>query len=289
MVIELMTFRTSFTNLILAGSPWLMMAVALHAYADQMSEYTFSSNIGVATDYISRGLRLNWNRSALQGGAEVVNRSGGYAGANFSQLTDQYYANGSLELDFFVGLRQPFDETLSYDIGLGAYFYPGANYRDVVPQGTYPDKRYDTVEAIFGITYRWLNLKYSRCLTDYYGYDDRTVPFSVWNSGVSGGVEAGKRTKGSGYYEANANFEIGHEFSVGLHAGRQLVTHISKLSYSDYRFSGTQSMPQGWSVTAALSSTRGAEIYNDFVSVTGNGQTLDVGGTYWLFSANKAF
>ncbi|WP_161626936.1 TorF family putative porin [Sulfuricella denitrificans] len=274
----------------MASLQWLMiMAAAPPANADEVPEYTFSSNIGVATDYISRGLRLNWNRPALQGGAEVVHRSGGYIGANFSQLTDQYYANGSVEVDLYVGLRQPFDDMLSYDVGLGAYFYPGANYRDAVPKGAYPDKRYDTVEAIFGISYRWLNLKYSRCLTDYYGYDDHTVPLSIWNSGVSGGVEPGKRTRGSGYYEANASFDIGHEVSVGLHIGRQVVTHSSKLSYSDYKISGTKTLPHDWSATVALSSTSGAEIYNDFISVNGNGQTLDIGGTHWVFSVNKAF
>lgn len=289
MVIKHMTFRALITSVIWVGIQWPMTVAAPQAYADEIAEYTLTSNIGVATDYISRGLRLNWNRPALQGGAEVVRHGGGYIGANFSQLTNQYYANGSVELDLFVGLRQSFDDMLSYDIGLGAYFYPGANYRDAAPKGAYPDKKYDTVEAIFGVTYRWLNLKYSRCLSDYYGYDDRTVPVAIWNSGVTGGVETGKRTRGSSYAEANASFDIGHEVSVGLHAGRQLVMHSSRLSYSDYKISATKTIPYNWSATLALSSTSGAEIYNDFISVNGNGQTLDIGGTHWVFSVNKAF
>lgn len=289
MVIKRMTFRASITSVIWVGIQWPMMVASPHAHADEVSDYTFSSSIGVATDYVSRGLRLNWNRPALQGGAEVVHQSGGYIGGNFSQLTDQYYANGSVELDLFAGLRQSIDDKFSYDIGLGAYFYPGANYRDAVPKGAYPDKQYDTVEAIFGITYRWLNLKYSRCLTDYYGYDDRTVPVALWNSGVTGGVESGKRTRGSGYAEVNASFDVGHEASIGLHVGRQVVTHSSRLNYRDYKISATKTLTYNWSAILALSSTSGADIYNDFISVSGNGQTLDIGSTHWVFSINKTF
>lgn len=285
-----MTTRISGTRVILSSFLWLMVvAGAPLACAEELSEYTLSSNIGVTTDYVSRGLRLNWRQPAIQGGAEFAHRSGSYVSTSFSQVTDQYYANGSVELDLYAGLRQQFGEGFSYDIGLGAYFYPGANYRDAFPKGTYPDKRYDTVEAIFSMTWHWLNLKYSRCLTDYYGYNDRTVPLSLWNSGVFGGVEAAHGTRGSGYYEANASFGLGHEMSAGLHVGHQVVAHSSKLSYSDYRISGTKSMPHDWSATLALSSTSGAGIYNDFLSVRGNGQTLDIGGTLWTLSVNKAF
>ena len=126
-------------------------------------------------------------------------------------------------------------------------------------------------------------------MTDYYGYDDRTVPVALWNSGVTGGVESGKRTRGSSYYEANTNFDIGHEASIGLHIGRQVVTHSSRLSYRDYKISATKTLTYNWSAILALSSTSGADIYNDFISVSGNGQTLDIGSTHWVFSINKTF
>lgn len=282
-----MTYKIAVTKIMFAILLWpLVVSVA---YADETSEFSLSSNISIASDYVSRGLSLNWNQPSLQGSAEVAHRTGAYLGAYISQLTDHYYANGSVEVDLYAGLRQPLNDLFSYDIGLGAYFYPGANFRDAAPAGSYPDKRYDTVEAIFGISYRWLNLKYSRCLTDYYGYDDRTVPLSIWNSGVSGGVEPGQSTKGSDYYEANASFDLGSEVNIGLHAGRQNVTHSSRLSYSDYKISGTKALPQGWSATLSLSSTHGAEIYNNFLSVKGTEETMNIGGTHWLLLVNKAF
>jgi uncharacterized protein (TIGR02001 family) len=210
-------------------------------------------------------------------------------GAGGSQVTNNYYANGSLELDLYAGHRGSMSEKLNYDAGLGAYFYPGANFRDAAPKGTYPNKRYDTVEAIFGLTFDWLNLKYSRCLTDYYGYDDRTVPLTVWNSGEMGGVNHGQGTKGSGYLEANASFELGNDYTFGLHAARQSVTNSRNLSYTDYKINITKGWINGWSALLALTSTQGAELYNNFLSVSGNGKTMDIGGTNFMLGANKSF
>jgi uncharacterized protein (TIGR02001 family) len=264
-----------------------MIATAISA--EESPAFSVSSNFGIASDYISRGLRLNWGHPAIQASIDVMHHSGWYVSAGGSQLTDNYYANGSLELDLYGGYRGKIGENLNYDAGLGAYFYPGANYQDAAPKGTYPDKRYDTVEAIFGITYDWLNLKYSRCLTDYFGYDYRTVPLSVWNSGVLGGVNPGQGTRGSGYLEANANFDFGSAYMLDLHAARQIVTNSSKLSYNDYKLSVAKGWSNGWSVSLALTSTQGTELYDNFLSVSGNGKTMDIGGTNWLFGVNKSF
>jgi uncharacterized protein (TIGR02001 family) len=264
-----------------------MLASAVSA--DELPQYSVSSNVGIASDYISRGLRLNWGHPAIQANTDVMQHSGWYVSAGGSQLTDNYYANGSLELDLYAGHRGKAPENINYDIGLGAYFYPGANFKDAIPKGTYPNKRYDTVEAIFGITYEWLNLKYSRCLTDYFGYDDRTVPLSVWNSGIQGGVEAGHDTKGSGYLEANASFELGNTYMFGLHAARQIVTNSRRLSYNDYKLNVTKGWAEGWSASLAFTATTGAELYNNFLSVSGNGKTMNIGGTNWLFGVNRSF
>jgi hypothetical protein len=262
---------------------------ASSAEADELPVFTVSSNIGVASDYISRGLRLNWGNPAIQAGIDAMHRSGWYVSAWGSQLTENYYANGTIELDLNGGYRGKINDKLNYDIGLGAYFYPGANFNEAIPKGSYPNKRYDTVEAIISITYDWLNLKYSQCLTDYFGYDDRTVPLSVWNSGIQGGVEPGRDTKGSGYLEANANFDFGNTFTFGLHAARQTVTNSKNLSYNDYKLSITKGFVYGWSSSLALTATQGAGLYNNFLSVAGTGKTMNIGGTNWLISVNRAF
>ena len=269
------------------GLPFVLFVRS--AAADDISEFVIASNIGITSDYISRGLRMNWGQPAIQAGIDVSHPSGWYLGAWGSKVSGNYYANGSLELDLYAGHRGTVSNTLNYDIGLGAYFYPGANYQNASPKGFYPNKRYDTVEASAGLTYDWFNLKYSLCLTDYYGYDDRTVPLSVWNSGVLGGVQAGHGTKGSSYLEANANFDLGEAYTLGLHAARQTVTNSSNLSYSDYKLSMTKGFSQNWSVSMALTATQGAELYNNFLSVAGNGKTKNIGGAHWQIGLSKAF
>jgi uncharacterized protein (TIGR02001 family) len=271
------------------GAALALFALALPAAAEDAPEFTVASNVGVVSDYVSRGLQLNWGNPALQGGVDVMHRSGWYVAAWGSQVTDNFYAGGALELDLYAGHRGSIGDALTYDAGLAAYFYPGANYRKAAPVGAYPDKRYDTTEAVFGITWRWLNLKYSHCLTDYYGYDDRTVPLSVWNSGVFGGVDAGKGTRGSGYLEANANLDLGNTYTLGLHAGHQSVANSSKLSYSDYKLGMTKAFADGWTASLAVTATQGAELYRNFLSVAGNGKTANVDGVHWLLGVNKAF
>lgn len=265
-----------------------LFALALPAAAEETPEFALASNVGVVSDYVSRGLQLNWGNSALQAGVDVMHGSGWYVAAGGSQVTDNFYAGGALELDLYAGHRGSIGEA-NYDAGLAAYFYPGANYRHAAPVGTYPDKRYDTTEAVLGVTWRWLNLKYSHCLTDYYGYDDRTVPLSVWNSGVFGGVEAGKGTRGSGYLEANANVELGDAYTLGLHVGHQSVANSRKLSYSDYKLSMTKGFADDWTASLAVTATQGAELYRNFLSVAGNGQAANVDGVHWLIGVNKAY
>lgn len=266
---------------------WLSASPA-HA-GEAPSDFTVSPGITLASDYVSRGLSLNWGRPAWQGGVEVAHRSGAYGAAYFSQLSDNYYAGGTVETDLYLGLRRPLNEVFSYDVGLGAYFYPGANYRKASPPGGYPSRRYDTVEMLVGLTYRGVNVKYARCLTDYYGYDDRTVPLSVWSSGVYGGVPSGRDTRGSDYLEANYGLDLGNGFEARLHAGYQRVAHGRGLSYADFRLGIGRVWGDGWSAALAGSATRGADIYEDFQSVAGTGGTRDIGGRHWLFTLGKVF
>jgi hypothetical protein len=249
--------------------------------------YSRSASLGVVSEYTSRGLRLNWGDPAIQAGAEIQHSSGWYLGTWASPITDKFYANGSYEIDLYAGQRGKIREAINYDAGLGAYFYPGANYNRAVPAG--PDQRYDTTEAIIGLSYEWFALKYYYCLTDYYGYNDHSVPVSAWNSGISGGITQGQNTRGSAYLEVNANFGLTDVYSLGLHAGHQTVSHSVNLNYSDFKLSLTADPPRGWTTSLAASTTRGAGIFRNFLAVDGSGYTMDPAGTHWLFSVNKSY
>lgn len=278
---------TNNRNFILPPAVVVLLGLALSSSAEEMREPTISSNIGIASDYISRGLRLNWGVPPLQASVDVMHGSGVYVGASGSQVTDNFYANGAVEFDLYAGHRGQIGDTHGYDIGLAAYLYPSANYKEAAPKGSYPDKAYDTTEAVIGITRDWLNLKYSYCLTDYFGYDSNTAPISAWNSGVVGGVAAGKGTRGSGYLEANASFDLGDSYTLALHAARQHVANSQNLSYNDYKLSISKGYAGGISGSLAVTNTQGADIYKNFLSVSGNGKTMDIGGTRLLISLNK--
>jgi uncharacterized protein (TIGR02001 family) len=249
--------------------------------------YTLSGTVSLVSEYMSRGMHMNWRMPALQGSIDFVHNSGWYASLWGSQINDNYYANGVVEVDVLAGFRGSLDKHWGYDLGVGAYFYPGADWGYVKPS-PWPSGRYDTVEATFGISYDWFSIKYSHSLTDYYGYDDRTVPLIVYNSGVLGGVKPSQGTRGSGYLEANANVDIGQGFILGLHVARQHVTNSIRLDYSDYRAGITKSLPQGWSASLNYTTTQDAEIYVNFLSAKNNGRTMDVGSAAWVFGINKS-
>lgn len=269
-------------------SLWVCSAQA----EEVMPPYTWSINVGVVSEYMSRGMHMNWNNPALQASVDFAHSAGWYASVWASQVNDHYYANGTVEVDLLAGKRGQWTRHWGYDFGIGAYFYPGANWSKVklTPTSTYyPAGRYDTVEAVMGISYDWLSVRYSHTLTDYYGYDSRTLPTGLYNSGVVGGVKDGRGTRGSGYLEANANIDVGYGLTLGLHAARQHVTNSRRLDYNDYRVGVSKSLPKGWSASLNYYTTTDGEIYNDFLSAHGTGKTMDIDGSTWVLGINKAF
>lgn len=273
---------------LLSGAVLAVLGVAVHAEDASVVPFTLSWNLGVVSEYVSRGFRMNWGQPAVQGSVDFVHRSGFYASLWGSQVSERYYANGTVEVDLLTGYRGSFNDQVSYDIGLGAYFYPGADFSRFKPDYN-ASGRYDTLEATFGVTWRWLNLKYSHALSNYYGYDDENVPLIVWNSGVLGGVRPGKDTRGAGYFEANANFDLGQGVGLALHAAHQHVPNSHQLDYQDYRAGVSKAFSQGWSATVSASTTKGADLYGDFLAADGSGRSRDIGGLIWVIGVNKAF
>ena len=45
----------------------------------------------------------------------------------------------------------------------------------------------------------------------------------------------------------------------------------------------------GISASVAFSTSRGADIFGNFLAVDGSGQTMDPQGPHWLATVNKAF
>jgi uncharacterized protein (TIGR02001 family) len=215
-------------------------AVALAEEAAPSSANPFSANVGIATDYIFRGISQTSARPALQGGIDYAHASGFYAGvwgSNVSWVGDfNPGVSSSLELDTYFGFRNTLDNGFGYDLGFLRYNYPASNY----PAGA---TRADTDEVYAAFAYRWVSAKYSYGLGQFL-----TVPGAA----------------GTDYLELNASVPLGETgYTLGAHVGRQaykgaaagaLALAGTDPSYSDYRLSVARELG-GFTVTLAYTDT----------------------------------
>lgn len=199
------------------------LAVPGMAMAADAPEHTFTSNIGLVSNYVYRGITQTIGKPALQGGFDYAHSSGVYVGlwgSNVSWITGSGATGAaSLELDTYAGFRGGFAEDFTYDVGAVRYNYLG----DYVPAtGGYV--KADTAEAYGAIGYKWITLKYSYALGDFL-----TVP----------------EAKGTSYLEVNASYTLADSgVTLGAHYGKQtykgtfadgLVAGGLDPSYADYK------------------------------------------------------
>lgn len=86
---------------------------------------TVTGSVAVVSDYRFRGVSQSDGDAALQGGATVTHRSGGYAGVWGSNLAGWgTFGGANLELDLIAGYKLPVRGG-ALDIGLTWYLYPG--------------------------------------------------------------------------------------------------------------------------------------------------------------------
>ena len=199
-------------------------------------DYTWAFNAGVVTDYRFRGISQTRLKPALQGGIDFTHKSGFYVGTWLSSikiLKDIPGGKGSLEWDIYGGYRGSFNDALSYDVGLLRYEYPSQNFTPTV----------NTTELYGALTYKVVTLKYSSSL------DSQT--FGVGNS------------RGSGYLEAVANFDLGNGWTVAPHIGHQRFSGTGNgiASYTDYSVTVGKDLGNGFSVSAALVGTDAGPFY----------------------------
>lgn len=177
-------------------------------------DYTLSYNIGATTDYRYRGISQSSVRPAIQGGADLTFKNGAYLGAWASTIswiknaTSPSQAKGPVELDLYGGYKGELSKALSYDVGGLYYFYPGNTLSNISANA-------NTFEVYGALTMGVLTAKYSHSLTNLFG-----------------AATATQGSKGSGYFDLSANFDLGNGWSVAPHVGAQTVKNFS--SVTDY-------------------------------------------------------
>lgn len=230
--------RTATYILLFAG---FAAAPALAADAPA-SPHSVSGNFGLATDYIFRGVTQTQHTPAVQGGFDYSHTSGIYLGAWASNVSwvkaGGFKDNSSLEVDLYGGYKGSVGD-IGYDVGVITYYYPG----DQIAGATDPD----TTEVYVGASWKYLSLKYSRAVSDY---------FIGWG-GVGGlGVSANQKTKGSDYIDLSVSYPMAEGWTLLGHVGHQKVKNYTDASYDDWKLGVSKDIGYG-TVTLAYTDTNG--------------------------------
>lgn len=204
-----------------------------------------TTNVGLYSQYVFRGLTQSREEPAIQGGADYAHASGFYTGtwlSNVSWFSDTNAGNSnSVEWDLYAGFRKSWDNGFSGDVGYLRYEYPGSY--PSLPAGTLKPNS-DEVYAAIG--WKWASLKYSYAFSNLFGVED---------------------SEGSDYVDLTVTVPLNDRFSAVAHAGRQRfkgastfaelqgTTNDALYSYDDYRATLNCSLGQGWTASLTFTTT----------------------------------
>lgn len=271
----------------------LLAAISVPSFADEAPapDWTFPASISLVSDYVFRGQSQTWGRPALQFNIEADHRSGLYAGFFTSNVSSNWIPGAHVETDFYGGLRGNLPgkaADVAFDVGAVYYAYPGANWDESSFAGFNESNKVDTLEAYLGLTYKWLNFKTGRAMTEYFGWSTNNSPV---NGGFAGDANAGVtgNTRGSYFYELNANYEVVPGWSLIGQLGRQVIAHSRGLDITYYKAGVGKDFGAGWSATLVYSASSEPDAYKDFLSLRDNGHESDVAKDTVLLSVTKSF
>lgn len=219
--------------------------VAMAADAAPTPEHTFTSNVGLVSDYLYRGISQSGAKPAIQGGFDYAHSSGLYAGvwgSSISWLSDAGVATtAGLELDTYAGYKGAMSD-VSYDVGFLRYNYPGTYVAGAV--------KADTNEIYGALTYSIVTAKYSYALGDTFGVPD---------------------AKGTSYLDLSASYALADTgVTLGAHYGKQSFSGSSAKymaaivagtpTYTDYKLSVSKDL-SGYVLGLAYSNTNASAFY----------------------------
>ncbi|MFT7776699.1 TorF family putative porin [Roseateles sp.] len=182
-----------------------LSAAALPAMADEPAPDPLSFNIGAVSEYRYRGISQTRLKPALQGGIDYADPSGFYVGTWGSTIKWIKDAGGDadVEVDFYGGYKTELSKGLTVDVGVLQYLYPSNKLNPSA----------NTLELYGAVSFGPVTAKYSHSTTNLFGFTD---------------------SKGSGYFDVSANFDLGDGMTLTPHVGHQTVKHNSAASYTDY-------------------------------------------------------
>ena len=166
------------------------MFLILSSYA---SAVEISSNVGISTDYIWRGITQTDGDAAVNGGFDLSADNGFYFGTWASNAGGKN-SNYSMELDIYLGFSGEMAENMTYDIGYISVIYPG-------------DDSADFEEAYIAFNIYGLNILYS-------DGQDNSPSYSEIGYSVDAGPGSFNISYGE-YEDTGDNTLIGYDWGIG--------------------------------------------------------------------------
>lgn len=183
----------------------LALSTALPAFAQEASPLTF--NASVISDYRYRGISQTRVKPALQGGLDFAAPGGFYLGAWGSTIKwiKDVGGDSDVELDVYGGWKGELSPGLTLDVGGLQYYYPSNKLNPSA----------NTFELYGALSFGPVTVKYSHALTNTFANPD---------------------SKGSGYLDVSASFELADGWMLAPHIGHQKIKGPvgGPASYTDY-------------------------------------------------------
>jgi uncharacterized protein (TIGR02001 family) len=184
----------------------LALTTALPAFAQEApSPLTF--NASVVSDYRYRGISQTRLKPAVQGGLDYAAPGGFYIGAWASSIKwiKDFGGDAEVEVDVYGGWKGEVAPGLTLDLGGLQYYYPSNKLNPSA----------NTFELYGALSFGPVTVKYSHALTDTFGNMD---------------------SKGSGYLDVSASFEIADGWMLAPHVGHQKIKGplSGAATYTDY-------------------------------------------------------
>lgn len=251
----------------------LVGAFAVPAFAEEAAptpEHTLTANVTLTSNYIFRGISQSQNGPAIQGGFDYSHSSGLYAGtwaSNVGWVTRSDYSakdNNSMEWDFYAGYKGTFADDFSYDLGAIEYYYPGSKNGNPTA---------DSTEVYASIGWKFITLKYNYAVSSHlFGWTDLTMT---------------KKTRGSGYLDLSANYDLGNGWGVNGHVGHQDIKNYGDASYTDWKLGATKDV--GFGVVGLAYSGTDAKYDSALIGTNYNWNGKNVGKDVLFASFTKTF
>jgi uncharacterized protein (TIGR02001 family) len=257
-----------------------LAAAQAPAAAAPASPHTITGNAGLFSEYRFRGIDQTFGKPALQGGIDYSHSSGFYAG-NWNSNVNQGagYPGGNLEMDFYGGWKNTWGDW-GLDLGAIYYYYPGSNANPTstpVVQNNrtliFLNGKVDNTEVYIGGSWKWVTLKYSHAVSDYFGTPG---------------------TKNSSYLDLSANYDLGGGWGISGHVGSLRFKNMTNANYTDWKLGVTKDI-SGWVFGAAYIDTNAkgncttGQFYCFGNGNAGNLATKDAGRSTVVISVSKTF